>query len=114
MDWTSTEQKLTAFQTALESDDAAAAYLCCAQLLQALVTDCYLADGKIPPETQDLFAHLPETRLGNALRPNFDAYVRICARFDIIYKNRKAEEFPQYTDGKRLLARMQQLQGESV
>lgn len=107
MDWTFAEQKLAALKSALEEGDPAAAYLCCAQLWEALLLACYRKDGIQPPPPEQLFANLPKTGLGERFRIHFDAYLRVCIRLDGVCPGRKAEDFPQYTDARRLLDRMQ-------
>ena len=99
------EAALEALESALRRGDEVGAYLCCGQLLGELLALCYPAD--VPP-LEERFIRLSETELGRKLRPNLEAYARLCRRLDGVSPGRAPETYPQVADARRLLCRIVQ------
>lgn len=99
------EAALEALKKALKRGDEVGAYLCCGQLLGELLALCYPADA---PPLGERFVRLPETELGQKLRPNLEAYARLCRRLDGVFPDRDPETYPQVADACRLLSRIVQ------
>ena len=100
---------LKALGESLQRGETYLSYLACADTAAAILTLCCRFDGLAPASREELLSLVPQTRLGKAFLINLDGYLRVCLRLSDLSPGRKAETYPQYSDARRLLERMERL-----